>query len=173
VRVRHRTGKLEFHADQENTTLYATYTTRVSNVDAALIAQMYHRLRSVESQAGIAAESYNAGEDVVAGPGYISASLLYQADPSDLTKCGWVWIVTDATTGNPATIYRTGQVTPRRIMPANTPIYAGHGGDVTWEGDAQASAKLDAANDYYHCIGYSDDGVTLNLLTAQDARRQT
>lgn len=171
VRVRHRSGKLEFHADQEGVTLYATYTTRVSNVDSALIAQMYHRLRAVETQTGVAAETYEAGENVIAGPGYISDNLVYQADPTEITKCGYVWIVADTASGNNATVYRTGKVIPRRAMPANTPIYTGHGGDVTWTGDSEASAMLQA-KDYYHCIGVSDDGITLNLNTLQDARRQ-
>ena len=171
VRVRHGTGKLEFHADQENAVLYATYKTRISNIDEATMALIYNRLRAVEVRAGVAAETYVAGEDVVEGPGYISGNLVYQANPDTLTKCGYVWIVADASLGNNATIYRTGQVTPRRAMPANTPIYTGHGGDVTWEGDVQQTACLQD-NEYHHCIGVSDDGITLNLNTVQDARRQ-
>ncbi len=171
VRVRQRSGKLEFHADQEGVTLYATYTYRISNFDESLFAQVYNRLRTVETQTGVAAETYNAGEDVVAGPGYISGGLVYQADPSALTTCGSCWILADTSSGNPATIYRTGNVTPRRNPPANTPIYVGHGGDITWESDTEESAKLQT-DEYWQPIGKSDDGVTLNLNTNQDVRRQ-
>lgn len=171
VRVRQRSGKLEFHADQTGATLYATYTARVSNIDAALIAQMYYALKAGGGTGGTSSEIFVAGEDVVAGPGYISGGLVYQATPSDITKCGWVWIVSSTLSGNSATIYRSGKVTPRRTMPVSTPIYCGHNGDVTWVSDEEVSAQL-INGDYWHCIGVSDDGVTLNLNTLQDARRQ-
>lgn len=171
VRVRFRSGKLEFHTDQQGTTLYATYTARVSNVDAALIAQMYYAIQQGGGSGGGVSESFTTGENVIAGPGYISGGLLYQADPSARNKCGWLWIVADTPSGNSATVYRSGKVTPRRSMPEGTPIYAGHGGDVTWESDGEESARIQDG-EFWHCIGFTDDGIILNLNTTQDVRRQ-
>lgn len=172
VRVSQRSGKLEFHADQLGSFLYATYYYRVSNVDEAMIAQMYAALRRQESGTGGGAESYTAGETVVAGPGYISGGLVYQAVPTALTTCCRVWILAGVASGNTATVYRSGTVTPSRAMPVNVTIYAGHNGNVTWFGDSEAAAKLNGTTDNWMPIGHSEDGITLKLNTNQDVKRQ-
>jgi hypothetical protein len=166
VRVQQRTGFLEFFSGLAGETVYVEYTSRVSNIDAAYLAQLHAAvMRSGEDTGKV----YTTGEDVVAGPGYISGGILFQADPSIAAKCGPVYITAACASGNTVNTLTTGTVTPRRTPP-DGPVYCGHGGNITWDDDAEVLAMLDSATDYQHCIGWYYDGA-LHLNTLQDVRR--
>lgn len=169
VKVIPATGMLEFFSGDAGNIVYANYKAHVSNIDMSTIAQMYAAIRSGSSASG--GGQYIAGENVVAGCGYIDGANVYQASPAELTKCGWVWITAAANTGASVLCQTSGMVsTPRAGIPASTPLYCGQNGAVTWWADVDAAAKL-TPGQYAHCIGVSMDGINILLNTVQDATR--
>lgn len=169
VQVIPATGMLRFYSGDAGNTVYATYRAHVSNIDMATIAQMYAAIRSGAS--GATGGYYTAGEDVVAGCGYVVGGTVYQAVTTDLTKCGWVWITSAASSGASVLCQTSGLVaTPRSGIPESTPLYCGHGGMPTWWADTDAGLKLNAG-EYAHCIGVSLDGLNISLSMNQDVSR--
>lgn len=163
------TGFLKFYSGDVGNRVYVSYQAHVSNFDMASIAQMYAAIR--RSDWLIGGFMYLAGADVVAGLGYAEVDTVYQADPAELRKCGWLWITEAASTGNQVLCLTLGTVTsPRVDIPTNTPLYCGQGGKITWWADTEVAHKL-TPGQYAHCIGYSIDGSMIHLNLIQDVSR--
>jgi len=165
VHVEPGTGMLLFHSSAASATVYITMVAHMSFNDAAYQAWLHANcVRMYDQVFGGSSTQYVAGADVVIGPGYVGTDgLLYQSSPDAWATNATLFITSAATTGNLATVQRSGDVTPKRSMPPNDKIWAGRGGEVTWSGDEDPAYKL-VTDDLQQFLGTSDHTGLILIL---------
>lgn len=161
VLCRRGTAQLEFNTADIGTEVFVTYKTKGSALDAAFFAHLCaHIARGGQFDARVVA----AGEDLVAGPGFVLSGLAYQSDMEsvDPAKVARYWILAPVSAAADATLLRVGSVVSPRTVPTNVPIFMGRSNSVTWATDDEAAYKP-VTMDYKSQIGWSEDGTNIIL----------